>query len=148
MTYYTKKAIVSIITQLILFISFFPQVLSKTSSFETLSPLFLTTWASFFLILLVANIVIKIIVMIVFEIILKITKKESQPTIIDERDQLIELKSIRNLCFAFIFGFFVSMVVMLFNQSLTTMFSILAYSFLFAGITLEASYISYYQSEA
>lgn len=148
MTYYTKKAIVFILTQIIIFISFFPQVISKASSLDTMSPLFLTTWATFFLVLLVANIVIKIIVYIIFNIILNMTTKEKQPSIIDERDQLIELKAIRNLCFAFVMGFFISMISLVFNQSLNTMFSILAYSFLLSGIALEASYISYYQSEA
>lgn len=148
MTYYSKKALVSLITNIIVFISFYPNVLRQMTVLSPSSPEVPKVWAEFFAILLVASIVIKLIVMILFKIIHSIFSKEKEPQIVDDRDQLIELKAVRNLCFTFATGFFLSLIALIFDQPIETMFKILAYTFLVSGIILEGSYIFYYEREA
>lgn len=148
MTYYSKKALVSLITNIVVFLSFYPNVLKQMDDLNISSPEIPKVWAEFFVILLVANIVIKIIVMILFKLVHSIFSSEREPKIVDERDQLIELKAVRNLCFIFTAGFFLSLVLVIYNQPIEMMFKILAYTFLASGIILEGSYIFYYEREA
>lgn len=148
MTYYSKKAIVSIAGIVLTFIPFYMNIMNQIQLFEMESKETLALWGQFFIILLIANIVIRIVIIIIFNIINSIIAKEKEPKIIDERDQIIELKAVRNFCFTFSFGFFLSMAVLIFNAPLTLMFQILAFAFLVSGIILELSYILYYEREA
>ncbi|WP_207696716.1 hypothetical protein DOK67_0001976 [Enterococcus sp. DIV0212c] len=148
MTYYSKKALVSLTTNIIVFISFYPNVLRQMTDLNASSTEVSKFWAEFLVILLVANIVIKIVMMIIFKIVHSFFSNESEPRIVDERDQFIELKAVRNLCFTFTAGFFSSLLAVIFDQPLETMFKILAYTFLLSGIILEGSYIFYYEREA
>lgn len=148
MTYYSKRSIVSIVTTVIIFVSFYPNALINVSDLDKMSQEIPIIWAQFFAILLIANVVIKLIVMVLFKIGYSVLSKEKEPVITDERDQLIELKAVRNLFFTFMIGFFLSMITLVFKQPISTMFQILAYFFLLSGITLEVSYIYYYEREA
>lgn len=148
MTYYSKKAIVSGISSIAVFIFFYLDVIGKTASLSEGSFAFLKQWGMFFIFLLLAEVVVKIVVMIIFNIIHSMITRESEPTIVDERDQLIELKAVRNFCFTFATGFFLAMSALALNQPINVMFLILAFSFIIAGTMLEASYVFYYEREA
>ncbi len=148
MTYYSKKSIISIITQIIIFIAFYPNVLGQLCNQGLPSEESLAIWGKFFLIWLAANIIIKLVVFIIFKIITDTFSKDKEPTIRDERDHLIELKAIRNFCFTFAFGFFLAMATLFFKQPIDIMFTILAFSCLLSGLTLDGSYIFYYEREA
>lgn len=148
MTYYSKKAIVSGISSIAVFIFFYLDVMEKTASLSVGSFASLKQWGMFFIYLLLAEIAVKIIVMIIFNMINTMITRESEPTIVDERDQLIELKAVRNFCFTFAAGFFLAMSALALNQPMNVMFLILAFSFITAGTILEASYVFYYEREA
>ncbi len=148
MTYYSKKAIVSIAGIVLTFIPFYINIMNQIQLFEMESKETLALWGQFFIILLITNVGIKIVSIIIFNIINSIIAKEKEPKIVDERDQIIELKSVRNFCFVFSLGFFLAMAVLMFNGPLTLMFQILAFAFPISGIVLELSYILYYEREA
>jgi hypothetical protein len=142
MTYYSKKAIVSIVTSLIVFLYLFMHVLGvQNAGVESMSNL----WGAFFIKLLAIEVVVKLIIMIVFNIINRLAASETEPTIADERDKIIELKAIRNFCFMFAFGFFLAMGALMLQWPITAMFHILALGFLISGVVLNLSYIFYYQ---
>ncbi|MGY3778768.1 hypothetical protein [Isobaculum melis] len=148
MTYYSKKAILSGISSIVVFIFFYLDVIGKTALLSVDSLAVAKQWGMFFVYLLLAEIVVKIVVMIIFNLINTMMTRESEPKIVDERDQLIELKSVRNFCFTFAIGFFLAMSALALNQSINMMFVILAFSFIIAGTILEASYVFFYEREA
>ena len=138
MTYQCKKAVVSLISNVIVFFILFNKlnVLANGDS---------QVWGKFFLYLLGVMVATNIVVTLVFNIIHNTFSKYTAPITQDERDQTIELKSVRNFCFLLSFGFFVSMAALAFQQPITTMFAVMAMTVLAASIALYASYIFYYQ---
>jgi hypothetical protein len=142
MTYYSKKAIISIVTSLIVFLYLFMPIQGmQDTGAESMSKL----WGAFFIKLLALEVVVKLIIMIVFNIINRLTTNEAEPTNTDERDKMIELKAVRNFCFMFVFGFFLAMGALMLQQPLSVMFHILALDFFISGVVLNLSYIFYYQ---
>lgn len=144
MTYHSRKAIVSILTTLSIFIYLYIDLLKRIQEVGTASteP---RLWAIFFFKLIIVQIVVKIVVLIIFNIINTILTKEGEPRLSDERDRLIELKSVRNFSFMFALGFFVAMGSLVMNQPISTMFSIFAFNIAASGVVLDLSYIVCYE---
>lgn len=67
------------------------------------------------------------------------------PETSDERDRLIELKSLRNAGCAFAAGFFLGALMMALGRPVRLMLDIMAYSQLLMGLALQGSYIFYYE---
>lgn len=145
MTYYSKKAIVSIITSITIFILLYINIMQKLQTVIIEPNAVTKLWGIFYFKLLIVQIVAKIIIMILFNIINRITTNESEPSFIDERDQLIELKSVRNFCFMFCCGFFLAMGALVINEPISIMFNILAFVIVVSGVVLDLSYIVYYE---
>lgn len=144
MTYYGKKAIVSIITTLIVFIYLYLDNIQAIGNISgDMSDVF-GLWGLFFVKLLVILIVAQIIITMIFNMINRMITREKEPSVVDERDRNIEMKAIKNFCFVFSFGFFVAMAALMFTHSIGIMFSILAFDVLIAGLVLDISYIIYY----
>ncbi|RPH33543.1 MAG: hypothetical protein EHM93_04475 [Bacteroidales bacterium] len=101
-------------------------------------------WGECFLILIPISILAQIIIHIIFAIISKIVTNEDVPTITDERDKLIELKSIRIAHRIFIFGFLLSMGSLAIGMKPWVMFIVLILSGFIACTTSGiAKYIFY-----
>lgn len=145
MTYYSRKAIVSIITSIIIFIFLYIGIIQRIQASVIEPDAVLKLWGTFYLKLLAVQIVAKIIIMIIFNIINRITTNEREPSFTDERDRLIELKAVRNFSFVFCFGFFLAMSVLAINQPISIMFNILALDIVVSGVVLDISYIVYYE---
>ncbi|MEH7252612.1 hypothetical protein V7111_10850 [Neobacillus niacini] len=135
MTYQEKKSIVSLISAIVIFVSYclymFPQYPEGgLESMETFR-----YWGSFVLILTLVSIVAHIVISIIFNIIFRITTREKEPRFADELDKLIELKAFRNSFFVFILGFLISMGSLIFYQPLQVMFIILIISGFISDLT-------------
>lgn len=125
MTYQEKKSIVSVISAILIFVSYsayrytqYPERgLEHTEAFRY--------WGSFVLVLTLVSIIAHIVIGIVFNIIFRITTGEKEPSFADELDKLIELKAHRNGFFLFIFGFLLAMGSLVIEQPIQTMFIIL-----------------------
>ena len=102
-------------------------------------------WGKSFLFLIPVSIVAQIIIHIIFVIINKIATNEDAPTITDERDQLIELKSIRISHWIFITGFFMAMGSLTMNFRPFVMFIMLIFSGFISAIASEVAKIYYYR---
>ncbi|NLU40180.1 MAG: hypothetical protein GXX78_14980 [Bacteroidales bacterium] len=102
-------------------------------------------WGKSFLWLIPVSIVALIIIHIIYAIINKIVTKEDIPTIDDERDRIIELKSIRISHWIFTTGFICAMGVLAFGAKPSAMFIILLASGFGSAIISELVKLYYYR---
>lgn len=102
-------------------------------------------WGKAFIVLIPVAIVAQIIIHIVFAIINKIVTNEDIPTRDDERDKLIELKSIRISHWIFTLGFFLAMGSQAIGLQPWVMFFVLISAGFLSGIISEAAKIYFYR---
>ena len=102
-------------------------------------------WGKSFLWLIPIAIVVQIVIHIVFAIGNAIITKENMPDLTDERDKLIELKSIRISHWIFTLGFMLSMGSLAFGMKPYVMFLSLLSSGFLASLVSEVAKIIYYR---
>ena len=93
-----------------------------------------SSWGSFILIVIGVQIVLSIVTSILVSIIRAIATREKEPTLSDERDQLIDLKANRISLSVFGIGFIVSMITLATGLQPLVMFNLIVYSLFGAGI--------------
>jgi len=145
MSYHEKRSIVSIISNLLIFGVYSIYVFGKYREGGPVLANDLSFWATAFLILIPVSIAANIIMHIVFSIINTIAAKESEPSFSDERDKLIELKSIRNSHWVFVLGFFLAMGSLVLNMLPAVMFIVIAVSGLVSSLVGDFSQLYYYR---
>jgi len=141
MSYQEKRSYVQVIANVIGFIVYFMFIID----FSTINEMTPQLFGKYLFILVPVLVTSQIITKILFDIINNTSIKNEEPTFIDEYDALIELKSVRNFMFVFVFGFFVTMLALWLGLSLTYAFYLMLVSIFFAGTTLELSYIHFYR---
>lgn len=102
-------------------------------------------WGKSFLYLIPIAIVVQIVIHIVFAIANRIITQEDMPDITDERDKLIELKSIRISHWVFIVGFGLAMGSLAMGMKPYVMFLTLISSGYLASLASEVAKIIYYR---
>jgi hypothetical protein len=102
-------------------------------------------WGKSFLYLIPVSIGVQIAIHIVFAIANRIITQEDMPDITDERDKLIELKSIRVSHWIFIFGFMLAMGSLAVGMKPYVMFLTLISSGFLASLASEITKIIYYR---
>jgi hypothetical protein len=102
-------------------------------------------WGRSFIILVPVAIVAQILIHILFAIMNKIITNEDIPTIDDERDKLIELKTIRISHWIFTLGFLLAMGSQAIDMEPWVMFMTLLCSGFLSGIVSEAAKLYYYR---
>jgi hypothetical protein len=102
-------------------------------------------WGKSFIYLIPIAIVVNIIIHIVFAIANRIITQEDMPSFTDERDKLIELKSIRIAHWIFILGFMTAMGSLAFGMKPYVMFLTLISSGFLASLASEVAKIIYYR---
>ena len=140
-----KQSIVSIISS-VLIIGFYSMYVYK--NYVAGDPEILNDfqfWGKSFLFLIPIAIVVEIIIHIVFAIANRIITQEDMPDLTDERDKLIELKSIRISHWIFVFGFILSMGSLALGMKPYVMFLTLLSSGFLASLVSEAAKIIYYR---
>ena len=105
-------------------------------------------WGKSFLYLIPVAIVVQIVIQIVFAIANRIITQEDMPDFADERDKLIELKSIRISHWIFIFGFMLAMGSLAMGMQPFVMFLTLISSGFLASLASEVAKIIYYRKGA
>lgn len=145
MTYQEKKSIVSIVSTVIIFVSFSFWMYPQYPIGGVLENQFLHFWGRFVLLLTLVSIIAHIIISIIFNIIFSVTTKEKQPSFEDELDKLIALKANRNSFFIFILGFLSSMTALVISQPLQVMFIILIISGFLADVTGSVTKFYHYR---
>jgi len=145
MTYQEKKSIVSIISAILIFVSFsaykyvrYPEEgLESTETFRY--------WGSFVLVLTLVSIFAHIVISIVFNIVYRATTGEKEPGFADELDKLIELKANRIGFFIFILGFLLAMGSLVIEQPVRVMFVILIVSGFISDVTGSVTKLYHYR---
>jgi hypothetical protein len=94
-------------------------------------------WAQAFLIFIAVSILANIIISIVFTIHYPVSTREDEPSVTNERENLIELKGNRNALYTFSVGMVLAMVTLAFGMPLSTMFITLIYAGLLASVLDE-----------
>ncbi|MDK8643862.1 hypothetical protein [Niallia taxi] len=145
MTYQEKKSIVSIVSAVIIFVSFSFWMYPQYPIGGVLEDQFLPFWGRFVLLLTLVSIIAHIIISIIFNILFSVTTKEKQPSFEDELDKLIALKANRNSFFIFILGFLSSMTALVISQPLQVMFIILIISGFLADVTGSVTKFYHYR---
>ena len=143
-----KQSIVSIIGSMLI-IGIYSMYVYKNyvaEDFEILNDF--RFWGKSFLYLIPIGIVVQIVIHIVFAIANRIITQEDIPDFTDERDKLIELKSIRISHWIFIFGFMSAMGSMAIGMEPYVMFLTLISSGFLASIGSELAKIIYYRKGA
>jgi hypothetical protein len=145
MTYQEKKSVVSLISAILIFVSYCLYMYPRfpgggLESLETFR-----YWGSFVLILTLLSIVAHIFISIIFNIIFRITTGEKEPTFADELDKLIELKAHRNSFFVFIIGFLLAMGSLIVYQPSQWMFIILIVSGFISDVTGSITKLYHYR---
>jgi hypothetical protein len=137
MSYHEKRAIVnmssSVLVTVIYSVYLYIRYLAGGGEFIN-DPRF---WGKAFLIFIAVTIVANIIINIVFTIHYRLTTKEEEPSISDERDKLIELKGSRNALIVFSIGMVLSMVTQVLGLPLYVMFITMIYSGLLSSVIDE-----------
>lgn len=140
-----KQSIVSIIGSMLV-VGFYSMYVYKNyvaGDFEILNDF--QFWGKSFLYLIPIGIVVQIVIHIVFAIANRIITQEDMPDITDERDKLIELKSIRISHWIFIFGFMLAMGSLAMGMKPYVMFLSLISSGFLASLASEVAKIIYYR---
>ncbi len=145
MSYQEKRSIVSLISTVLITVLYSAYMLQRYPDANAYSPEVFRFWGTFFLIFIVVTIVAKIVIYIVFNIFSAITANETEPSITDERDRLIELKSTRNSLYTFTFGFLIAMTALALDMSPTVMFIVLICAGTGSEIVSDISQFLYYQ---
>ena len=102
-------------------------------------------WGRSFLYLIPIGIIVQIVIHIMFAIANRIITGEDMSDFSDERDKLIELKSIRISHWVFIFGFMLSMGSLALGMKPYVMFITLISSGFLASLASEVAKIIYYR---
>ena len=148
MGHHEKQSIVSIIGS-VLVIGFYSLYVYRNyiqADMELLNDF--QFWGKSFLLLIPVAIVVQIVIQILFAIGNRIITQEDIPDITDERDKLIELKSIRISHWIFVFGFMMAMGSLAMGMKPYVMFLTLISSGFLASLASEVAKIIYYRRGA
>ena len=140
-----KRILISLIASVLIFAIYAWYVYSKyvAGNIEIVNDFHF--WGRSFLVLIPIAIVSQIIIHIVFAIFHKITTGEDPDTIDDERDKLIELKSIKISHYLFIAGFALAMGSLTLRMQPWVMFVVLISSGFIASIVSEVARLYFYR---
>lgn len=145
MTYQEKKSIVSVISAILIFVSYCLFMYPRYPGEGVESIEVFRYWGSFVLYLTLFSIVAHIIISIIFNIFFRLTTNEKEPAFADELDKLIDLKAFRNSFFVFVIGFLFAMGSLVFYQPLHVMFMILISAGFISDVTGSVTKFYHYR---
>lgn len=140
-----KQVLVSLIASLIIIVFYSLWVYSKyiESNPEVINDL--RFWGRSFIVLIPVAIITQIVIHILFAIINKIVTGEDSSDKDDERDKLIELKSLRVSHWIFVVGFTLAMGAVALGMELWVMFVTLIFSGFLSDLISSSVKIWYYR---
>jgi uncharacterized membrane protein YfcA len=140
-----KHALTTLLSSIVITLVYTAYQMQSYPPAEPYAPEILRFWGVFLLTLIPVSIVAKIVIYILFSILNTVATQEEEPSITDERDQLIESKANQNAMYVFIMGFFLGMVPLAAGLPPALMFSILLCSGLVSELVSEISKFYYYR---
>ncbi|NBC30056.1 MAG: hypothetical protein GVY29_08715 [Spirochaetes bacterium] len=125
MSYQQQRSIAAIVTGLIVVVVYLWMTLSRLEAVGPDTEVLVRFWAASILIMVPVGVVASIATAILSAIVYRIISGEDPPTIEDERDRTIELKSNQVSQAIFVLAFVASMVPIVLGASVTAMFLVL-----------------------
>ena len=145
MSYQERRAIVNFISSILITALYSLVMFPRYPDADAYSVEVFRFWGTFILILIPVSIVARIVIYIVFNILNTIATREMEPSITDERDKLIELKSARISLYVFTFGFLLAMTSLVVDQPPWVMFTILISAGLLSDTLNELAQFYFYR---
>jgi hypothetical protein len=145
MSFQERRSIVNLASSLLVYAFYSAYMIPRFPNGDSYSPEVFRFWGVFFLVFVPVIIVAKIALYILFYIVNTIVTREEEPSISDERDQLIELKATRYSRYVFGFGVLLAMGSLAIDMPPSTMFILLMGSGIVSEIVSETSQFYYYR---
>ena len=145
MSYQERRAIVNFISSILITALYSLYMFQRYPDADAYSVEVFRYWGWFILILIPVSIVARIIIYIIFIILNTIATRELEPSISDERDKLIELKSARISLYVFTLGFLLAMISLVLEQTPSVMFIILISAGLLSDTLNELAQFYFYR---
>jgi uncharacterized membrane protein len=145
MSYQERRAIVSLISTVLITGVYSAYMVQRYPEVDSYSAEMFRFWGVYFLILIPVTIVAKIVIHIGFSVVNTIATRENEPSVTDERDNLIELKSNRNALYVFSIGFLLAMASLVIELPPSVMFVILIGAGVLSEAVSDASQFYFYR---
>lgn len=145
MSFQERQAFVSLLATLLLAVVFLVYVLPRYPGGNPYAAAVFHFWGLAVVILVPVSIAANIAVSIVFSIIYSIATQEKASSFADERDKLIELRSLRNALYVFTCGFFLAMGSLAIGMPPSVMFIVLMVSGYGSGMVGNLSQLYLYR---
>lgn len=145
MSFQEKRAIVSLISTILIIVLYCAYMVERFPLGDPYSAEVFRFWGAFFLILIPVAIVAKVLIYILFSILNTLATREDEPSVTDERDRLIELRASTLALYIFSLGFFLAMIALATGLPPSTMFVTLICSGVAAEIISDFSQFSMYR---
>lgn len=145
MSYQEKRAIAALVSNILTCIFYFSEVFRRFLDRGPEAGSDFAFWGTAILLFIPVAVFFNIAVTMVFMIINTIAQGEEEPSVTDERDELIGLKATRNFCLVFMMGFMLAMGALALGNPPSTMFIMLMFTLLASGAMLEVSEFVYYR---
>jgi hypothetical protein len=140
-----KENYISLVTTLLISVPYIIYVYSNYQSQTLNTEEQIKFWAASILILIPIRIVAEIFMHIVAKIVTVIVTRKEESEVVDERDELIELKAHRNSLYTFCIGFIISLLTVVLGQPVSWMFITMFASGFLAELAEIGSKIYYYK---
>src|SRR5258708_7604106 len=145
MSYRERRTIVSLISTILFAGVYFVYVSRNYPGGNPYSAEVFHFWGLSMFILTPVSIGVQIAISIAFSIAYTTATREKESRLLDERDQLIELRGFRNTLYTFAFGFFLAMGSLVLDQSPSVMFMLIFGSGFAAGLIGDLSQLYLYR---
>lgn len=140
-----RRAIVSLLTTLLLAAIFLVYVLPRYPAGNPYSAAVFHFWGLAVVILIPVSIAANIAISIVFSIVYSMATHEKASSFADERDKFIELRALRNALYVFACGFFLAMGSLVIGMPPSVMFIVLMVSGYGSGMVGNISQLYLYR---
>jgi hypothetical protein len=145
MSAHERQATVTLLSTLLLAVFFLAYVLPRYPAGNPYAPEVFHFWGLVVVILVPVSIVANIVVSMVFSMAYAMATREKATSFSDERDKVIELKSLRISLYVFICGFFLAMGALAIGKPPTVMFIVLMCSGYGSGLVGAISQLYLYR---
>ncbi len=145
MTYQEKRALLSVIDTIAVTTLYAAVMMQRYPQADAYAPAVFHFWGSFFLILIPVTVVAKVLVTIAFSIYSTLTTGDEEPSVVDERDQMIELKSLRLALYVMSLGLVLAMGALVISLPPAAMFIALICAGMVAAIVADLAQFYFYR---
>jgi hypothetical protein len=145
MSWHERRALVSAVSTVVILAVYSTVMSPRYPAGDPFAPAVFEFWGGFFLLLIPFTIAAQIIIEIAFTIFSRMATQEGEPSVRDERDSLIDLRSARNALYVFSVGVVLAVGTQAFGLEPAVMFVLLIASGVLSALVSDISQFVYYR---